>query len=476
VRCFSPISWPVFLVGLCVALGLGCSKPAPETDPGRLMSPVEPGHAEFLEPSLAALIGQHVEAVRQAPGDASAHARLGMVYEANNLWHQAAESYRNASQLDPAEPMWSYRAAVALRHRGSFEEALERLRELVSRTPHNSLFQLRLGQWLLDAGELDAAEACFARVAGMEPSSALGHSGLADAQLRRGNARGAVSHLRQALALEPKDKQSNYMMGQALFELGREEEALPYLRSGLNRYQRSLPDPLAEQLDAYCVNVPVLIQRALALNHGGKYEEAVGLYQRCQELRPGDPEVLNGLAFSLMNAERFDEALQTLEGVLARGAGELEATTYNNLAACLMNMGRLEEAHQHARRAVELNPADFAASFTLAGICGELERWEEAKQFFGRAFELSPESHQARVGLALACFRLGDHEQARVHYEEIIASEPEFMQAHLGLAEIAIALGNLEQAERELGIARSISPRNRKVAETAALLERARNP
>ncbi len=134
--------------------------------------PVAPGHRDDLDVRVRQLLDKHLAAARTSPGDARAHATLGLVYEANGLWSEALRSFANAVALDRTEPLWRYHQAIAHRQLGEFGPALELLRGAARQRSDSAAIQQRLGSVLLETGAFDEALEHFRLATELAPQRA----------------------------------------------------------------------------------------------------------------------------------------------------------------------------------------------------------------------------------------------------------------------------------------------------------------
>ncbi len=142
-----------------------------EVDPAVVL-PADPGR---LEPDVAALVDDVAAEALADPGRAAAHARLGMVYEANNLWPEARDCYRRAVELEPpGNAVWRHHAAVATREAGDPALALDLLRALAKDAPDMAPLRQRLGEALLETGDLGGARREFERLISLRPQAPEG--------------------------------------------------------------------------------------------------------------------------------------------------------------------------------------------------------------------------------------------------------------------------------------------------------------
>jgi len=84
-------------------------------------------------------------------------------------------------------------------------------------------------------------------------------------------------------------------------------------------------------------------------------------------------------------------------------------------ANALRNLGRLEEAQRHFKRALELDPQNPFAELRLGQHALSAKRFETARDHLQRALTLNPEQSEVHAALAQVCLALGDGEVANQH-------------------------------------------------------------
>ena len=127
---------------------------------------------------------------------------------------------------------------------------------------------------------------------------------------------------------------------------------------------------------AYC-------RLAYVATEQGNFEGAESLYRSALDLVPGSPEIRFGLAETLTNLGRLDEALAMLE--------ELPP---------------------------ESDPQAVAMRILRAQICTEQGEYRKAKGECETVIRLAPQTPQAYFGLSVACDRLGQTEAAAKYRQE----------------------------------------------------------
>lgn len=96
--------------------------------------------------------------------------------------------------------------------------------------------------------------------------------------------------------------------------------------------------------------------------------------------RPGLPsEARNALGVLFNNAQRYEDAAVILEEASADLMNRHQALTWANLAWAYRELGRMDEALQVGRQAVQRDPNHCIALFRLAEVHVALDQWEDAQ-------------------------------------------------------------------------------------------------
>jgi len=231
---------------------------------------------------------------------------------------------------------------------------------------------------------------------------------LGAALAERGDYRGAIEALREALTLDPKFAKAHYNLGIALEHVGDDHEAMPHYRLALdsdpeyaeahfNLGHASLRQGRLAEAERHfreAVRIRPMLAEAhenlgnLALRHG-HLQQAAEHFGHLVQLQPDRAESHYKLGTALLQVGRKDEAIGHLERVVQLNPKMPQAHT--NLAAALMSAGREEDAVPHLERAVRLEPASARSHYNLGAALGQLGRTAEALQQFQRAVELEPD-------------------------------------------------------------------------------------
>lgn len=423
---------------------------------------VQPYSPETVDAEVARLIASRTADVERDPTSATAHGRLGLVYEANLMWLEARDAYTIAAELAPAEASWRVRRAVVRRNAGEPLEALEELRALAREIPGDGPVQQHLGQALLEQGDVEAALVAFREVVRIAPESAVGYVGLGEAQRRQGNAQAAAATLERAVSLASDYRAAHYQLGLAYRDLGRLDVAERELALGADAITYYLPDRwTAEHLDN-AVHRTMHVNRASDLLKAGKTDEALTILEARLEEEPSSTKLLNKIALALMRKGDFDGAGRMLDRAMMVDGEEFR--THLNWSSWALGQRRAEEALTHADRALELGPELSEGHAKRSQVLVALGRESEGADSLARAIRLDPSDSALYRRLAGLYGRLGRDDELEALLLQALDRWPNEFGAHLGLARLALERGDLEAAAHSLQEARRISPGSRSLA------------
>jgi len=163
----------------------------------------------------------------------------------------------------------------------------------------------------------------------------------------------------------------------------------------------------------------------------GKFDEAIGEYERAIELAPDDAGNYRNLGSSLGRQEKWEEAAAAYEKAIDLDPDFGEA--YGDLVAVYLRLGKLSDAVDAGERAIELSPDYAGAHINLGVAYNEQGRTDEAIAQWEEAVELDPNSANARVHLGRAYGKRGRLDEAVAQLEEAVKSDPNYANAHFNL-------------------------------------------
>lgn len=406
------------------------------------------------------------------PKDAAALGRLAMAYHAWEQWLAAAETYRAARALAPADRRWWYLAGVLETARGRSAEAVPLLERAVALEPEDVPGRLRLAEARLDAGDLAGSEQEFGELAGRPSARAAAEYGLGRIAQARGDHRRAVTHLERAVETFPDFGAAHYALALAYRRLGRDAEAAEALR----RQQRCLPcwpavdDPVAASVKALRDDAAAVLKRGIALAADGQIEAAVEAHEQALADASAGAQARVNLITLYGRLGRWAEAETQYRQALAAAVNLAEA--HANYAQVLLAQSRAAEAIPVLRRALEANPADAAARNALGLALESTGDLDGAAGEYRRAMSAAPALRIARFNYARTLMVRGRLHEAADEFQKLRRPEdietPRYLFA---LATALVRLGNVEQGRAEAQAALALAKRHG-LSELAASIER----
>ena len=268
-----------------------------------------------------------------------------------------------------------------------------------------------------------------------------------------GQAEDAVTAMRHALKLSPRDADIHNNLGVVLYDLGRLSEAeaccrkaisiKPGLASAHNNLanvlssQRRLPEAEASYRRAISLNpagAEAHSNLGNVLRSKGCLPEAEASYRRALSLKPDYAEATNNLGNTLRDMERLPEAVACYRQAIGLNPGFAEA--HNNLGVVLKDLGQFAEAVSSYRRALELN-ADYPEGWNNLGVgLKEMSLAAEAEASFRHAIELKPDYAEALNNLGSELIERKALDEAESTFRRAIELKPDVADFYnnLGLA------------------------------------------
>jgi len=236
------------------------------------------------------------------------------------------------------------------------------------------------------ANQFDRAELIYRAVLKVYPDHAEAQSLLGAALYQQGRVQEAVSWVESAVRLSPDQAAcwSNLAMVYAAAGQGEAAAAALHRAVGMAPDQAGLHYNLGITLSdlgrydeaAAALQYAIALDPRLALAHRRlgnvwehqlRWQEAAECYRRVLALDPNQVDTLRDLGSTLHSLGRLDEAEQVLEQAIALAPGRAEIVS--RLAALQQAEGRIDEALASHRRAVEIEPATpWVRSCYLMGL------------------------------------------------------------------------------------------------------------
>ncbi len=380
----------------------------------------------------------------------------GLLFDKQTNREAAREWYQKALNEDANYSPALRNLAVLDLEVGLYQKAEERLKRAVERDMDDGMAWFYLGAVQFKQDKLEQALESAYQAVKIMPNSGLGYELAGRVYMRERNYREAVEAFERASVLNPPDKRARNHLLLARFAyaqyhdfgmLGGTFEAAETLAkqyptdllphsvlalmnaNALERFARGSREFLGE--DAF--ETEELIYRWLEL---GLWSEAEAILTACMEHMPDVAEkpmphyLFAYIAGHLDHREKADEALKLAASLPTDYVFPSRPESIDVLA-----------------NALEQNPDDAHARLYLGNLYGGLGRLDEAVEEWRKAVELKPSLSVAQRNLGLYAWKEeNDLRNAADYYRKAIAARPEDQTLYYDLAQILISDGQRPQA------------------------------
>ncbi|MEK7829646.1 MAG: tetratricopeptide repeat protein, partial [Acidobacteriota bacterium] len=378
----------------------------------------------------------------------------GELIEALRLWRQVAEA-------EPLALDANRHVTQLLAETESREKALEFVRSVVARFPHSLPIHQMLIDWLRE--EPEAAEQALRHVVEIEPTNAWARRELSYCLIQQCRYEEALQEAATARELEPDNPFGHCTIGAVQAEMGNFPLARHAFREAIkltvdldyainelmnNSHTAAERRESLEFIRQELVRQVTYGDGLLAYRQVARMvldgEEVLHLLQSALDARPDLWHSWSAMVYSLMDAQRLDDALQLAKQMTDRFS--LIPRVWLDLA--MVQQARLDQegladALQHALR---INPAWGMAAQQLAEVHQHAGRFDEAKTLIERAIAYSPLDHGNYGYLADVLWQMGERDQALERIRQAVTLEPGYDWGWRAMREWAQLAGKPEFA------------------------------
>lgn len=373
--------------------------------------------AEFQRGNALATLGKLSEAegafrraIAQKKNWSLPRSALGALLMRSQRDADAEQSFRSALNIEANDGV-ALRMLSEIRLRaGDKKEALDLAKRATAIADPPSSAWVVLAVAEKANGDTVAAKATLDRILGDEPANVAALLERADLLTDEKNFDSAITDLRAAAKVKPGEKTIMTRLAYVLQQAGRNEEATEVAKNAGLQVQRPGGDAKAgvigtpEEIEAANSEDPAVARKAL---------------EKLLEKNPNNAMLLGRLGASY----RKDDPARSLQ--FYRRASQLQPEAAEHAigyAAALVQARRFNDAVQILRQVVRLDSQNYAAHANLATALYEAKRFIEAIPEYQWILEAKPEIVIAHYFIASAHDYLGEYPEALASYEKFLTA------------------------------------------------------
>jgi tetratricopeptide (TPR) repeat protein len=211
----------------------------------------------------------------------------------------------------------------------------------------------------------------------------------------------------------------------------------------------TLADPSASEFESMYSQIIANAHQRLGLiaAQTGRFEEAVGQFERVAALEPNFPRIDYNLGLAAFRAERMAEAVAALVRAVERDPSDLPAREL--LGRAQFEEGNCEAALPNLDRARSARESDPGLLLGLGTCLARAGRTAEAREVFRQLAEKHSSLPELHLFLGQAAYSEGAGREADAELHQALQLHPRIPQAHLFLGLISLDRGNWAAAEKE---------------------------
>ena len=312
------------------------------------------------------------------PKMAAAHLNLGLVLIDSDP-AAAAEAFRHAAELQPAESRPRFLGGYSLEHAGKFPEAVEQYRAALALSPKDYEAHFALGRVLLRSDDATGAEEQFRAAIAVRADAAPAKLGLGSALLAQKKYEAAADALAEYLKLNPADRSAHFDRASALLQISRYDEALGELERSDTGGTPST--------DTLKMRGEIYMQQK-------KWKEAGDTLKQAMAASPQDAELAAWIGRVDIELHDYPAAVGILAQVQARNPQDADAL--RDLADAFYLNGNYSSALEAMDRLAKLETPKPGSWFVRAICYDKLSRKAEAIEAYQKFLDLDGGQHDTQ--------------------------------------------------------------------------------
>ena len=270
--------------------------------------------------------------------------------------------------------------------------------------------------------------------------------------LARGNDLNAAEReLRRAVQIAPAYPKANEELGAVLLNLGKPQDAIPYLSKATELNPNSADgffklggafklagdNKAASKAFAEAQRLSpskAKLEKASRLFAEKKFREAEKLAQELVLENPRDVNAALLLSKIAMDASCYADAEKILRKIVNMAPRFIVA--WHELATAVKEQHRMEETLEILEHALDLDETNAESHYRYAAALATAGKTEESVDFYQKSIELNPSQVGAFVGLGHVLKTLGNYDEGIEAYKGAIDLKPNFGEIYFSLANL----------------------------------------
>ncbi|KAI5064612.1 hypothetical protein GOP47_0021282 [Adiantum capillus-veneris] len=218
----------------------------------------------------------------------------------------------------------------------------------------------------------------------------------------------AMASLKKAVELKATDVRPHFHLGNALYCLGKNAEAIESYSAALRLVSDKQSLPVLPFLH---------VNLGIALEGEGMLLSAAEHYKEAAKLSPKNHRAFKLLGSALYGIGDFRVAENALREAIALKPDFADA--HCDLGSTLHALGEDNEGAIHEfQKALDLKPDHMEALYNLGGLFKDIGRFQRAAEMYSKVLALQPGHWRAQLNRAVALLGAGEREEANKAFKE----------------------------------------------------------
>jgi tetratricopeptide (TPR) repeat protein len=287
-----------------------------------------------------------------------------------------------------------------------FDQALHLLQPALERSSNDARLWSLQGVALSGLGRNKEALAAYRHALSIVPNYLQALEGAAQIEYEASSDE-AIPLLRRVLALRPNDQTSHAMLAVLEYQRGHCEPAIVHFEKA-----GSLLDSQIDALHAYCTCLMKL----------RRFDEAATVFERALALHPDDPRERRLLASIQLTTHKPQEALATLEPLLA--VKDPDAETLELASSAYEDAGDTPKAVSILRQAIILDPHNVNLYLDFANLAYNHQSFQVGIDVITDGLGVLPTASPLYLGRGVLYVQLADYNKAEADFEKAYQLDP----------------------------------------------------